>query len=126
MTAPTLTVTDVLDEAQRHLDEFDPHTSGAWPHAAAVLIRQSLESTLNRFWTVRAPRMLETSRRDRWVCLPTFLGDTPEARGADFAWAALTQACHHRGYDVGLTQDELRAHLSTARAFLATVRQALA
>ena len=44
-----LTVTKVLDEAERQLDEFDPQTSGTWPHAAAVLIRQSLESTLNGF-----------------------------------------------------------------------------
>jgi hypothetical protein len=120
-----LTVTAVLDEAERHLDEFDPHTSGTWPHAAAVLIRQSLESTLNGFWVNRAPAMQETSWRDRWQCLPAYLGDKPEARAADFAWTALSQACHHRAYEVGLTQDELRAHLATARAFLDAVRDAL-
>ncbi len=121
-----LTVGAVLDEAQRHLDEFDPATSGTWPHAAAVLIRQSLESTLNGFWTVRASGMLDASFRDRWQCLPAYLGDRPEAREADFAWTALSQACHHRAYEVGLTQDELRAHLATARAFLEAVREALA
>ena len=104
-----LTVAAVLDEAERHLDEFDPRTSGTWPHAAAVLIRQSLESTLNGFWINRAPGMQETSWRDRWQCLPAYLGDRPEARAADFAWTALSQACHHRAYEVGLTQDELRA-----------------
>ena len=121
-----LTVARVLDEAQRELDEFDPATSGAWPHAAAVLIRQSLESTLNVFWRTRVPKMEDTSWRDRWVCLPAYLGDRPEARAADFAWTALSEACHHRAYDVGLTQDELRSHLETARAFLATVGRALA
>jgi hypothetical protein len=121
-----LTVGAVLDEAQRHLDEFDPATSGTWPHAAAVLIRQSLESTLNGFWTVRASGMLDTSFRDRWQCLPAYMGDRPEARAADFAWTALSQACHHRAYEVGLTQDELRTHLATARAFLGAVREALA
>ena len=120
-----LTVAAVLDEAERHLDEFDPHTSGTWPHAAAVLIRQSLESTLNGFWTVRASGMLDASFRDRWQCLPAYLGDKPEARAADFAWTALSNACHHRAYEVGLTQDELRAHLTTARAFLDAVREAL-
>ena len=121
-----LTVGAVLDEAQRHLDEFDPATSGTWPHAAAVLIRQSLESTLNGFWTVRASGMLDTSFRDRWQCLPAYLGDRLQAREADFAWTALSQACHHRAYEVGLTQDELRTHLATARAFLEAVREALA
>jgi hypothetical protein len=120
-----LTVTAVLDEAQRHLDEFDPATSGTWPHAAAVLIRQSLESSLNGFWIVRAPGMQTASWRDRWQCLPAYLGDKPEARAADFAWTALSQACHHRAYEVGLTQDELRGHLGTARAFLEAVRTAL-
>ena len=121
-----LTVAAVLDEAERQLDEFDPQTSGTWPHAAAVLIRQSLESTLNGFWTVRASGMLDTSFRDRWQCLPAYLGDRPEAREADFAWTALSQACHHRAYEVGLTQDELRTHLATARTFLKTVARALA
>ena len=65
--------------------------------------------------------MVEASARDRWVCLPFFLGDRPEARAAYFAWSALSEACHHRRYDVGLTQDELREHLGTARAFVAAV-----
>jgi hypothetical protein len=121
-----LSVASVLDVAQRHLDEYDPATSGAWPHAAAALIRQSLESTLDVFWGRRVPDMVATSARDRWVCLPAFLGDRPEARAAYFAWSALSEACHHRRYDVGLTQDELRAHLATAREFLAAVGRALA
>ena len=120
-----LTVSKVLDEAQRQLDEFDPGTSGAWPHAAAALIRQSLERTVDVFWNDKSAGMLDTSMRDRWVCLPAYLGDKPEARAADFAWTALSQACHHRAYEVGLTQDELRAHLATARAFLGAVREAL-
>ena len=124
--ADAMNVADVLDEAQRQLDEFDPATSGAWPHAAAVLIRQSLESTLNAFWRTRAPGMQETSWRDRWQCLPAYLGDRPQAREADFAWTALSQACHHRAYEVGLTQEELRGHLATAREFLDTVREAVA
>lgn len=120
------TVVSVLDEAERLLDEFDPETSGAWPHAAAALIRQSLESTLNAFWQAKQPDMLEACARDRWVCLPFFLGDRPEGRAAYFAWSALSEACHHRRYDVGLTQDELRAHLETAREFVLTVRRGLA
>jgi hypothetical protein len=117
----SLTVTHVLDEAERQLDEFDPRTSGAWPHAAAALIRQCLESTLDVFWRTRAPAMVDATTRDKWVCLPAFLGDRPEAREADFAWSTLSNACHHRAYDVGLTQEELRAQLDTARRFLTVV-----
>ena len=44
----SLSVKHVLDEAERQLDEFDPHTSGAWPHASATLIRQrTLEQGLD-------------------------------------------------------------------------------
>jgi hypothetical protein len=122
----SLPVAKVLDEAEQQLDSFDPQTAGAWPHAAAALIRQCIESTLDNFWRVKAPGMLDnTSLRDRWVCLPAFLGDRPEARAADFAYSALSNACHHRAYDVGLTQDELRGHLQTARDFLTTVRHSL-
>lgn len=122
----SLTVVAVLDEAERHLDRFDPETAGAWPHAAATLIRQSLESALDHFWRRKAPAMLEACARDRWVCLPFFLGDRPEARAAYFSWSALSEACHHRRYDVGLTQEELRAHLEVARTFVTTVASALA
>lgn len=115
----------LLDEAERQLDEFDPRTSGSWPHAAATLIRQALEATLDGFWTARSRAMRDASFRDRWQCLPAFLGDRPQARAADFAWTALSQACHHRAYEVGLTHGELREHLATARAFLATVQGTL-
>jgi hypothetical protein len=121
----SLSVKVVLDEAERQLDTFDPRTSGAWPHAAAALIRQCLESTLDVFWQSKAPAMLAATRTDRWVCLPAYLGERPQARAAELSWSALSQACHHRAYDVGLTQDELRGHLATARSFLITVAEAL-
>jgi hypothetical protein len=117
----SLTVKHVLDEAERQLDEFDPRTSGAWPHAAAALIRQCLESTVDVFWRTRAPAMADATMRDKWVCLPAFLGEKPEIRAADYAWSTLSNACHHRGYDVGLTQEELRTHLATARGLLTLV-----
>jgi hypothetical protein len=121
-----LTVVGILDEAERLLDEHDATTAGLWPHAAAVLIRQALEITLDVYWRQRAPAMVDASTRDRWLCLPAYLGDRPEAAAADFAWTALSEACHHRAYDVGLTLDELRSHLGTARAFLAAVGESLA
>jgi hypothetical protein len=123
--AERATVAGLLAEAERQLDEHDPESAGGWPHAAAVLVRQSLETTLDVYWRRRAPAMLDASFRDRWLCLPAFLGERPAARPAHFAWTALSEACHHRAYDVGLTQDELRGHIATARAFLETVGAAL-
>ena len=120
-----LSVAGILDAAERALDEHDPVTAGAWPHAAAALIRQAIELTLEAFWRRRASGMLEASLRDRWLCLPSFLGERPSARAAELAWGALSEACHHRAYDVGLTADELRAHAATSRDFLLTVGAAL-
>jgi hypothetical protein len=116
-----LTVAGVLGEAERALDEHDRQTAGAWPHAAAALIRQAIEMTLDAFWGRRAPAMLEASLRDRWLCLPAYTGERPAVREAELAWTALSEACHHRAYAVGLTEPELRAHLATARTFLSTV-----
>ena len=118
------TIAGVLGEAERQLDEFDPATAGVWPHAAAALVRQALEMTLDAFWRGRAPGMLDASFRDRWLCLPAFAGERPAAREAELAWTALSEACHHRAYDVGLTEAELRAHLAAARAFVGTVAEA--
>ncbi len=119
-------VAALLDAAERTLELHEPETAGIWPHAAAVLIRQALELTLNAFWRRRAPALLDASFGDRWICLPVYLGGVAAARAANFAWTALSEACHHRAYDVGLTQDELRAHLATAREFRLTVGRALA
>jgi hypothetical protein len=118
------TIARVLGEAERQLDEFDPATAGVWPHAAAALVRQALEMTLDAFWRRRAPGMLEASFRDRWLCLAAF-GERRAALEAELAWTALSEACHHRAYDVGLTEAELRGHLAAARAFVGTVAEAL-
>lgn len=120
-----LTAAGVLDAAELALDERDPDTAGAWPHAAAALIRQALELALEIFWRRRAPGMLDATMRDRWLCLPAYLGRRPEAQAAELAWTTLSEACHHRAYDVGLTEDELRAHLRTGREFLRAVSAAL-
>ena len=57
--------------------------------------------------------MLETSWRDRWVCLPAFLGDRPEARAAPTSPGPRSRRpATTARYEVGLTQDELRGHLA--------------
>jgi len=54
-----------------------------------------------------------------------YVGAMPELRAAEYAWSALSQACHHREYDVGLTEPELRAHLRAADAFRVAVGEKL-
>lgn len=57
---------------------------------------------------------------------PAYLGRDPAAPAAEYASSALSEACHHRAYEVGLTEAELRAHLRTADSFRVLVGGALA
>ena len=120
----SLSVKHVLDEAERQLDEFDPHTSGAWPHA----VRGADPPVPG----VHARRLLahEGAGHDRrprpatsGSACPPSSATSRSPRAADFAWSTLSNACHHRAYDVGLTQEELRTHLATARSFLTLVAE---
>lgn len=120
-----LNASQLLDAAERLLDEDDAASAGVWQRTAALLIREAIELALTLFWRRRAPSVLQLSTSDRWLCLPAYLGERPAAHAAEYAWTALSDACHYRSYDVGLTQDELRAQLATARAFLVAVARAL-
>jgi hypothetical protein len=97
-----------------------------WPRGAAVLTRQAIETTLDAYWKKTSPQMRFASAADRWVALPSYLGRDPVIPAAEYAWSALSEACHQRAYDVGLTEAELRAHLRTADAFRKVVADALA
>lgn len=110
-------VGDLLGTATALLDHPVEDTTTVWPLGAAVLIRQSIESTLAFFWKLKGVGMTDVPFTEQWLALPSYIGAAPEADAADYAWHALSQACHHRDYDVGLTQEELRAHLAAARAF---------
>ena len=120
-----LTVAAVLDEAAaparrvrpRDLRRLAARRRGADPPVAGVHAQRLLAHARPACWT--------TSWRDRWVCLPAYLGDRPEARAADFAW---TRAL------AGLPPPRLRGrpdagraarHLATARAFLDDGREAV-
>ncbi|UTI65195.1 hypothetical protein NBH00_03055 [Paraconexibacter antarcticus] len=118
-------VPDLLRAALALLDEPEPDTATVWPRGAAVLTRQAIETTLDAYWRKTSSQMLFASAADRWVALPSYLGRDPVIRAAEYAWSALSEACHQRAYDVGLTEAELRAHLRTADAFREVVAQAL-
>ncbi len=110
-------VGELLSAAKTMLDEPGEETVTTWPLAAAVLTRQAIETTLDVHWARTVTAMRYASRKEQWLALPSYLGRAPEVPAAWYAWTVLSEACHHRDYDVGLTQEELRAHLATARAF---------
>ena len=114
-------VGELLTAAKALLDDPVEDTATTWPLGAATLIRQAIESTLDVFWARTEKAMRHANKRQQWLALPSYFGRTPEAPAAWYAWTALSEACHHRDYDVGLTQEELRAHLEAARAFAKAV-----
>lgn len=69
--------------------------------------------------------MKQANWTEKWLALPAYLGRTPEIPEAHYAWSALSEACHHRGYDIGLTEAELRAHASAAEGFRRLVAASL-
>jgi hypothetical protein len=118
-------VPSLLRAALALLDVPEPDTTTVWPRGAAVLIRQAIEATLDAYWKTRLPAMRDASVSEQWLALPAYLGHDPAIPAAEYAWSALSEACHHRAYDVGLTEAELRAHLRTADAFRQLVADAL-
>lgn len=92
---------------------------GLWPRAAALLARQSLESTLDEFWRLRGlafdPR---AGRRQQLICLRGYLLGAEKLTGRlHHTWAALSRACHHHPYELAPTVGELETHIGVIEAF---------
>jgi hypothetical protein len=103
---------EALLAAARHLLETqDAKTVGVWARAVAYLSRQALEAYLDALWLERAPGTEKTSMRAQLVCLPSYLGSEALARKVTYTWNALSQACHHRSYELAPTLNELTAWL---------------
>jgi hypothetical protein len=110
-------VVEMLRAALALLDDPVEDTATVWPLGAAVLIRQAIEATIDAFWAKTVPDMQNANATEQWLALPSYLGRLPDLQAAEYAWSALSEACHHREYDVGLTEPELRTHLRAADAF---------
>ncbi len=101
----------LLSAARSLLDEPTEGTETVWPLGAAALIRQAVEASVDDYWQGREPALRWVTARQQWLALPAYLGRRPEIAAAEWTWVALSGACHHRDYDVGLTAEELRGHV---------------
>jgi hypothetical protein len=103
-----------LLSAARDLCRIDTEaTAGLWPRAAALLGRQALEMAMARLWSVTAPGLERTTGRCQVLCLGTFLGDADLGGRAAVTWNRLSEACHHRAYELAPTAEELDRALGT-------------
>jgi len=103
---------DLVSAARDLLTIADEGTLGLWPRASALLGRQALEMSLERFWQRHASGLERTNMRCQLLSLPTFLGDERLAARTYHAWWALTRACHHHDYELAPTHGELDGWLS--------------
>jgi len=88
-------------------------TAGLWPRAAALLARQGLELAMARLWDVTAPGLEKTSTRCQLLCLRNMLNDRELGGRATLTWNSLSDACHHRVYELPPTASELNSALET-------------
>ena len=72
----------------------------------------------------RAPEVAGLSARSQLTCLSEYLRDDELAGEVAFTWSQLSEACHHRGYDVGPTADELRARFDVLERLVERLRVA--
>ncbi|UGS36459.1 hypothetical protein [Capillimicrobium parvum] len=119
-------VNDLLLAALKLLDQPIEDAEGTWPHAAAVLTRQAIEETMSRWWKHVEPDMNAANWNEKWLALPSYLGRSPVVGEAHYAWSVLSDACHHRAYEIGLTEAELRSLLIKANDFARLVSDRLA
>ncbi len=113
----------LLGHASDLLDRADPATAGFWPRAASTLARQSIESSMNELWALRAPSLQRCSTRAQLLCLPEYLRDGDIAASAAHAWAALSRVCHHHPYELPPTAVELEHWLDIAERLAEAVER---
>jgi hypothetical protein len=83
-----------------------------------VLARQSLETGLAVLWAAREPILAQLSARTQLACLPAYLRDPRLAGEIAYTWVMLSEACHHRGYEIGPTAEELHMRFEVVERLL--------
>lgn len=105
---------DLVSGARDLIRIDDPRTAGLWPRAAALLARQSIESSMDALWELRSPGMRATTLRCQLLCLGDFLHDPALAGRVRLTWSALSRACHLRLYQFPPSLEELQPWLECA------------
>jgi hypothetical protein len=111
-----VSVTDLLDEADRLLRDPVPHTGGLWPRTVAFLVRLALEQALDDLWRRRASGLEGCSMRAQLLCLAYYVDPDP-AWDVAAVWSALSRSTHHHAYELAPSAGELRGWLESVQGF---------
>ena len=100
------------------MEDPEATSSGAWPRAAALLARSSLEASMTELWQTKEIPLQRASWRAQLLCLPGYI-DPDLARRVAFAHSALSAACHHHPYDLPPTAIEIQRWLGIIQDLIA-------
>jgi hypothetical protein len=103
----------LVSAARDLVRDDDTSTAGLWPRAAALLARQGLELAMAQLWEVTAPGLERTSTRCQLLCVGDMLNDRELGGRATLTWHSLSNACHHRVYELPPGASELNLALKT-------------
>ena len=101
----------------------DAATAGLWPRAAALLGRQGLEAAMDALFIKVAPGLQHASGRCKVLCVGELLNNRELGGRVALTWNTLSEACHHRVYDLPPTSAELTAALETVWALADAVER---
>lgn len=108
---------EVLQLARDLLSRADPATAGLWPRAAALLIRQALEESVDAYWTERQLPLGSLPTQAQLVCLRMMTPEGTLPAQLHEAWGSLSRACHHHPYELAPTAEELAAWIDVVEEF---------
>jgi hypothetical protein len=98
--------------------------AGRWPRAVALLTRQAIEGSLFDLWRAIHPGVEVAPMRAQLLVLRHEV--TPDlAAEAEYAWSALSRACHQHPYELVPTAAELGQWLEAAHGLDREIRRRL-
>ena len=99
--------------------------AGRWPRAVALLTRQAIEGILFDLWRTVSPGVEAAPMRAQLLVLRQSIAPAVAAE-TEYAWAALSQACHQHPYELVPTAEELGAWVNAADELSTEVRRRIA
>ena len=115
-----MTEQQLIQHANQLLIRPRQTTVGLWARAAALLARQALESSLDKFWTRCGWQLQRCSLRSQLLCLHQLAGQEV-ARDAAYAYNFLSNVCHFHPYEASPTSVELRTILEMVESVVSNL-----
>lgn len=111
---------DELVEIARTLSRTSDRIMGTtYDFAAALLLRQALETALGNFWTGSLNAMGAMSWRVQLIALPFYAGGDGDdlAERLAYTWYRLSAFCHHDAYELPPPKHEIETCAAVIELF---------